>query len=258
MHYHQYVRQLCLLSGVALVLFAADTALPPLNWTAAQDHQNMMDQLGIKALRPGPSGQTAPGTPNMANYDPDKANPYPDVPDALTLKNGKKVTSAEMWWKQRRPEIVEEFDREVYGRVPKNVPKVTWEVKLTTEATVGGIPVIGKQLVGHVDNSSYPGISVDIAMNLVLPKDARKPVPVLMMFGGGLLPGAPAPAGGRGGFAGFRASPVAAVLPAVQVAARLLRLQALRVHLPRSSSLRMAGVTLRSIPPAFRLIMARG
>src|SRR5208282_4048539 len=75
-------------------------APPPLNWTAAQDHQNMMDQLGIKALRPGPSGSTVPGTPNMANYDPDKANPYPDLPDILLLKNGKKVTTADVWWKQ--------------------------------------------------------------------------------------------------------------------------------------------------------------
>jgi len=200
MRYHSYIRRLCLLGGITFVLFAADTALPPLSWTAAEDHQNMMDQLGIKALRPGPSGSTVPGTPNMANYDPAKANPYPDLPDVLTLNNGKKVTTADAWWKQRRPEIIEDFDREVYGRVPKNVPKVTWEVKLTTEATVGGIPVIGKQLVGHVDNAAYPEISVDIAMNLVLPKNATRPVPVLMMFGGGPLPGAPAPTGG--GFPG--------------------------------------------------------
>ena len=179
------------------------TALEPLTWTAAQDHQNMMDQLGIKALRPGPSGSTVPGTPNMANYDPAKANPYPDLPEVLRLKNGKPVTTAAVWWNQRRPEIIEDFDREVFGRVPANVPKVTWEVKLTTEAMVGGIPVIGKQLVGHVDNSAYPAITVEIAMNLVLPKNATKPVPVLMMFGGGLLPGAPAPTGGRGGFPGF-------------------------------------------------------
>jgi hypothetical protein len=197
------VRRLCLVGGITFALFAADSSLPPLNWTAAEDHQNMMEQLGIQALRPGPSGSTTPGTPNMANYDPARANPYPDLPDVLTLRNGKKVTTAETWWKQRRPEIVEDFDREVFGRVPKNVPKVTWEVKLTTEATVGGIPVIGKQLVGHVDNSAYPEISVDIAMNLVLPKNATKPVPVLMMFGGGLLPGAPAPPGGRAGFPGF-------------------------------------------------------
>ncbi len=65
----------------------------------------MMEQLGITRLRPGPNGQ--PGATNAANYDPDKANPFPDLPDVLTLNNGQKVTTAETWWKQRRPEIVE-------------------------------------------------------------------------------------------------------------------------------------------------------
>src|SRR5258708_39205991 len=90
----------------------------------ARDHQNMLDQLGIKALRPGPSGNES--APNHANYDEATANPYPNLPDALTLENGHKVTSAEMWWKQRRPEIVADFDREVLGRVPRNVPNVAW------------------------------------------------------------------------------------------------------------------------------------
>ena len=62
-----------------------------------------------------------------------------------------------MWWKQRRPEIVEDFEREVLGRVPKNVPKVTWVVNRTENFTVGGRPVVGKQLVGHVDNSALSG-----------------------------------------------------------------------------------------------------
>src|SRR5438105_15939395 len=70
------------------------------NWTAAQDHQNMLDQLGIKALRPGPSGNEA--APNHANYDDTKANPYPNLPGVLVLKNGKKVTTPAMWWNQRR------------------------------------------------------------------------------------------------------------------------------------------------------------
>src|ERR1051325_3201532 len=48
----------------------------PLNWTAPQDHRNMLEQLGITRLRPGPSGQ--PGATNSANYDPAKANPFPD------------------------------------------------------------------------------------------------------------------------------------------------------------------------------------
>src|SRR5579872_560661 len=109
-------------------IFAAMNVMaqPPQELTAAQDHQNLMDQLGIKALRPGPSGKET--DPNHANYDESTANPYPNLPDALTLKNRKKVTTADMWWKQRRPEIVEDFDREVLGRVPANVPKVAWTV----------------------------------------------------------------------------------------------------------------------------------
>src|SRR4051812_20681472 len=84
-----------------------DVAPAPPNWTAQQDHQNMMEQLGIKALRPGPSGRV--DAPNGANYDPAKANPYPDLPDPLTLKNGRRVTTPELWWEERRPEIVEDF-----------------------------------------------------------------------------------------------------------------------------------------------------
>src|SRR5438477_10366431 len=185
----------------------ADQTAPPNNWTAAQDHQNMMDQLGIKALRPGPSGNE--NAPNHANYDESKANPFPDLPDALTTRDGKKVMTAEQWWKQRRPEIVEDFDREVLGRVPKDVPKVTWTVTSTSEGMAGKHPIVTKQLIGHVDNSSCPAINVDIRMTLVTPAGARGPVPVMMMFGfafgGGGFPQTrpatgPAGPGGRGGF----------------------------------------------------------
>jgi hypothetical protein len=197
-------------SGIILTLFiailgitvlvaqqpAAPTSPEVKPWTTKEDHQNMMTQLGIKKLRPGPSGNEK--DPNHANYDESLANPYPDLPEVLKLKNGKKVTKAKVWWDKRRPEIVEEFDREVLGRVPKNVPKVTWEVTKTSEAKVGAYPVVGKQLVGHVDNSSFPAITVDIQMILVTPADAKKPVPVMMMFGFGLLPGTPPPAGAKG------------------------------------------------------------
>ena len=68
-------------------------------FTTQQDHENMMKQLGIKSLRPGPSGNES--APNHANYDEAVANPCPQLPDVLTLNNGKKVTSADIWWKQR-------------------------------------------------------------------------------------------------------------------------------------------------------------
>jgi hypothetical protein len=153
---------------------------------AQDDHDNMMKLLGIKSLRPGPSGDEK--APNHANYDTALANPYPNLPDALTLNNGKKVTTAAMWWAQRRAEIVEDFEREVYGRVPAHVPGVTWTTKISEREYLGFTPVIAKQLEGHVDNSSYPAIDVTIKMTLVLPANAKGPVPVLIMFGRSALP----------------------------------------------------------------------
>jgi hypothetical protein len=189
------MRTMSLLSiGAVLASAVLLVAQEPLTWTTQQDHQNMKDQLGIKVLRPGPSGNAAPGAPNAANYDPEKANPYPDLPDPLTLRNGRKVTTAEAWWTQRRPEIVEDFEREVFGRVPASVPAVTWELKQTVNTRVGGVPVVAKQLMGHVDNSSYPAIAVDIQMTVVMPANAKGKVPVLMMFGNAALPAPPAPA----------------------------------------------------------------
>ena len=164
----------------------------------AEDHQNMMAQLGIKALRPGPSGNES--APNHANYDEATANPFPNLPEVLSLENGNTVTTADMWWKQRRPEIVELFEREVVGRVPRDVPTVTWSVVSATAGMIGTHKVIARQLIGHVENASYPSIAVDIQMALVMP-GVTAPIPVMMMFGNGVLPqslGGPAPARGRG------------------------------------------------------------
>ena len=86
------------LPRVAILALLAAVHLPA--QTAAEDHKNMLDQLGIKALRPGPSGRD--DAPNHANYDESTANPFPNIPEVLTLKNGRKVTTAKVWWNQRR------------------------------------------------------------------------------------------------------------------------------------------------------------
>jgi len=156
-----------------------------------EDHADMMRQLGITKLRPGANGRAAAGEPGAANYDPAQANPYPDWPDPLTLEDGRKVTSAATWWRERRPEIVEDFEREVYGRVPANVPKVAWTVAETVETTVGGQPVVARRVIGHADNSAHPAIAVDINMAVVVPTQAQGPVPVLILFGRGNMPGEP-------------------------------------------------------------------
>ena len=173
--------------AVLLMLLAAPAVAqqPPARSPAELDHQTMMDRLGIRRLRPGPSGNES--APNHANYDTSLANPYPNLPDPLTMNDGRKVTTPAQW-ERRRAEIVEGFEREVYGRVPANVPGVTWRVLVHEREFVGFMPVIAERLVGHVDNSAYPASDVDIAMTVVVPANARGPVPLLMMFGPSALP----------------------------------------------------------------------
>src|ERR1051326_7672824 len=138
-----------------------------INKVTQQDYKNMLAVLRITSTRPGPSGN--PQAPNAANTDESKACPYTSLPDPLLLKNGKKVAVAKTWWEKRRPEIVEDFDREIYGRVPKNTPKVHWEVVNITRDTSNHVTAITKKLIGRVDNSSYPSISVNIDLTLTTP-----------------------------------------------------------------------------------------
>jgi hypothetical protein len=169
----------------------------PVQLTAQEDRQRIMDLLQIASIPPG-----AQGSNNAATYDESQANPFPTLPDPLVLKNGRKVTSRDVWWKLRRPEILEDFEREIYGRTPKNTPGVNWQV--TSKEDNG--TTITKQLVGHVDHSSYPFVDVDIQLTLVTPSSATGPVPVMMQFGfapgargrGPVAPAGPAaPAGPR-------------------------------------------------------------
>ncbi|NQT24026.1 acetylxylan esterase [candidate division KSB1 bacterium] len=145
-----------------------------------EDHQLMMHLLGITEIRPGPSGD--PKAPNAANSDESKATKYASLPNPLTFDGGDPVTTAEQWEK-RKLEIFEAFDREMYGRVPENVPAVTWEIQTVKDTLEGAYPVRVKELTGHVDNSGYPAIIVDIQMTLTTPRDLDSPVPVILEFG---------------------------------------------------------------------------
>ncbi|MGE5519327.1 MAG: acetylxylan esterase [Candidatus Dadabacteria bacterium] len=152
-----------------------------INLRTNADYRNMLSQLRIDSTRRGPSG--TPTAPNAANSDESKATNYTSLPDPLILNSGQKVTDAKTWWTKRRPEIVEYFDREIYGRVPKNTPKVKWEVVSTIDSTFGSVPATTKKLLGHVDNSSYPQIKVDIQLSLTVPKNRAKAAPVIMEYG---------------------------------------------------------------------------
>ena len=183
---------------------AQDTKPEPVIFTTQQDHQNMLQQLGITKLRPGRNGDAK--AQNGANYDEANANPYPNLPELMKLANGEQVTTPEQW-PARRVEIVELLEREVYGRIPASVPSVKWEVRETREIEAGGKAAIQKHIVGVVDNSACPEITVNISMSLTLPKEVNGPVPVLMSFGWTPFEPNPFSFGGRGGPGGGKGAP---------------------------------------------------
>jgi hypothetical protein len=143
------------------------------------DYQNMLTQLGIKKMRGGRNARVK-DTSSEAT-----ANRYKDtMPELMTLKGGGKLKAADQW-PRRRAEIVEDFEREVYGRVPRNVPKVKWEVTNTVESESGGIATVTRTLVGNVDNSAFPQIKVAMRANFTVPRDAAGRVPIILQFGFG-------------------------------------------------------------------------
>jgi cephalosporin-C deacetylase-like acetyl esterase len=147
------------------------------------DHRHMMKQLGLRALRRGAS----PNDPNI--YDQANANRFMDsLPDVLKFKDGTRVTRAEQWAK-RRAELVEDFEREVYGRVPPDVPKITWEITSTTQGETAGIPTVTRTLIGRVDNSRFPSLAVEIQAGFTVPANITSPVPMMIVFGRGTGPG---------------------------------------------------------------------
>jgi hypothetical protein len=119
----------------------------PASLTAAEDHQRLLGLLGIDTLRRGAEGD--PASPFAANYDEARANVnLHSLPDPLQMNDGGTVETADDWWTKRRPEIVEFFDREIYGRVPATPPAVHWEVRSESRDTLAGHPVRVQTLVG--------------------------------------------------------------------------------------------------------------
>jgi hypothetical protein len=171
---------------IALTLLLACSTLavsappPPVHLTAEQDHRRLLDLLHIQSLRPG-ADPRHPQAPNAVNYDESKVQPY-TLPDALLMNDGRRVTSPAMWWNERRPQLIWMFNETMYGWVPENTPKVEWRLLSTSHTKIGSLPAVTKRLVGHVDNSSYPLITVEIPLTLTVPASATGPVPVVMEF----------------------------------------------------------------------------
>ena len=180
------IKRILLLSSISFSSFAqfglTAAQRDSINKLTSEDYYNMVEQLGIdrSIIRRGPSGN--PKDANAANSSEEKVNKY-TLPDPLILKNGQKVKNLKDWTKKRRPELVTDFENEIYGRLPQNLPAVNWKIISIKDTLVGNYATTQKILKGVVDNSAYPAIKVEINLLLVTPVKASKAAPVVMEFG---------------------------------------------------------------------------
>ena len=102
-----------------------------------------------------------------------------NLPDPLKTLDGKKVTSAEVWRKTRRPEILELFRKHVYGRAPVGRPEnLKFEVEEVVKDALGGIATKKRVRI------SFEGTGGKGALRLYIyvPNKAKKPAPGFLLI----------------------------------------------------------------------------
>ncbi len=120
------------------------------------------------------AGAQPPGT----NYDESKVPNY-TLPDPLTLRNGEKVRDAKTWYDRRRPEILELYRSEIYGRSPTKVPKLNYEVLSVDNQALGGKAIRKQVTIYFAGKKDAPKMDLLI----YLPAASKKPVPVFLGLG---------------------------------------------------------------------------
>jgi hypothetical protein len=112
-----------------------------------------------------------PTTQSTDNFDESKAGHF-TLPDALTLNDGQSVSDAKTWYQQRRPEILDMFTTQYYGKKPPRPDDETFELLEQSDNALGG-KAIRKQIAIH-----FKGFTINMLM--YLPAATPKPVPVFL------------------------------------------------------------------------------
>jgi hypothetical protein len=114
-------------------------------------------------------------------YDESKVAEY-TLPDPLIALDGSRIKTSDEWESVRRPEIMELFERHMYGKRPELPGKVSYQVKSVENSVFGG-KAIRKQVSIRLKNVG-PGFTLNVL--IYLPANAREPVPAFLgyNFGG--------------------------------------------------------------------------
>ena len=113
----------------------------------------------------------------LFNYREDKVPAY-ILPDLFTSGSGVKITSADMWTSIRRPEILELFRKNVYGRIPETAYKQKIKVINADKNALGGTAT--KKMVEI--KIEKDGKSLTIHLTLFTPNAVNQPVPSFLLI----------------------------------------------------------------------------
>jgi len=100
----------------------------------------------------------------ISNTSEEKVPPY-TLPDPLTGKDGKKITTIAQWNNQQRPRIYHLFEENVYGRFPLKKIPVRFVIRETSGHALNNL-AIRKQVRIYLDppaNSVY----IDLLVYLI-------------------------------------------------------------------------------------------
>jgi hypothetical protein len=111
------------------------------------------------------------------DYDEDKAPAY-TLPDPLICNDGTKVTTVEQWENQRRPEIMELFASQEYGRTPEEKIDVTYETLSENPTFLDG-KATARQVKFTFTNGRK---SIDAVLLLILPNSLTGKAPVFISY----------------------------------------------------------------------------
>ncbi len=113
----------------------------------------------------------------IVNYDEETVPTY-NLPDLLQTKGGKKVKNVFTWEKKRRPELLNLFEENIYGKMPNSFDSIKF--KITNEATDA---MNGKAHLKEVQITVWnKGNSVSIPIVLFIPNHLNKPAPTFLLI----------------------------------------------------------------------------
>ena len=109
------------------------------------------------------------------NYDESKVPEY-QLPELLRGENGKIIKNVKKWGKVRRPEILQLFESQVYGKVPEGEIEVRFEVANEEEQALNG-KAIRKEVIAHF---SKDGKNLEMSILVYLPQKKKGAIPLFL------------------------------------------------------------------------------